>query len=235
MAKKQAATQGEEADEFYTHSDPQSIKYRAIGASIIVISCSLAWWLFLDHESKRYQSIESVVNEPVNVERFAIPPEVIQKQKDYKERRDLSNETEAKPVADKKPAKKLVKKPAKTPVEKTAAKKQAVASAKPPVKLKNKPKPAIQKTKTAPKIADAWVLQLGSFTDKKNAETLRKKLYKSDISAYIKRFTVDGRKIYRVIVGPKLDRHSIEKMQSRVRRKSGIQPLIVKFKTGFEE
>ena len=78
-------------------------------------------------------------------------------------------------------------------------------------------------------------MQLGSFTDKKNAEALRKKLYKSDITAYIKRFKVNGRVIYRVIVGPKLDRRSVENMQSRVRKKSGIQPLIVKFKVGFEE
>lgn len=255
MAKPQPPTENNEEveqDEFYPHSDPQSIKYRAIGASIIMVSCSLAWWLFLDHESKRYQSIESVVKEPLNVERFEIPPEVIQKQHDYQLRRQAENNTETMATAKRveivsestdyqtvdRPKVEKAKKPVTVrqsePSKLTKVTQQPVKKASVSETPKNTHSAKVI-SRQPPNVADAWVLQLGSFTDKKNAESLRQTLYKSDISAYIKRFNIDERVIYRVIVGPKLDRDSVEKMQSKVRKKSGIQPVIVKFKIGFEE
>ena len=237
MAKQQQVN--DDADEFYTHSDPQSIKYRVIGASIIVLSCSLAWWFFLDHESKRYQSIEPVVKELVKVERFEIPPEVIQKQQAYKKRQEIKKSGTDKNVTA--PVRtSLVSttniEPLSSKTTKSSDNKSAKQSSdKPASRKKNNVVQKAVTKKPEVTLSDAWVLQVGSFTDKANAEALRKKLYKSDISAYVKRFNINGRVIHRVIVGPKLDRHAVEKLQSRVRKKSGIQPLIVKFKTGFEE
>jgi DedD protein len=240
MAKPSLASADHDEDEFYTHSDPQSIKYRVIGASIILLSCSFAWWAFLDHESKRYESIESIVKEPLNIERFEIPLDVIEKQQQYKQRRQdssvnpdaLNSDDIASPSSTDKVSKPVA---ASIKTDNKVYDRPEVASVKPMSVEVELSADSTQNKRQLPALADAWVLQLGSFTDKKNAESLRQKLYKSDVSAYVKRFNLSGRAIYRVIVGPKFDRRSVEKMQTSVRKKSGIQPLIVKFTSGFEQ
>ncbi len=231
MAEDKQGKDSSSFEEMYPHSDPQSIKYRVVGALIILISCSLAWWLLLDHDVRRYDSVDSAINKPVNVERFEVPQEVIEKHHEYRQR---STSDENNELVKERPKKEtnLASKPQK---EKIATKAQPTKDVK---KEPKKPaaKPKIQTAKkSSPALPDAWLLQLGSFTDKANAEKLRQRLYRSDIPAYIKTFNVDGRKIYRVLVGPKLDRKSVEAMEAKVRKKSGLQPLIVKFKPGFEE
>ena len=226
MAEDKTVNDTAAFEDVYPHSDPQSIKYRVVGAIIILVTCSLAWWLLLDHDVKRYESVDSAITQPVNVERFEVPQEVIDKHHEYREQSTLTD-TQKKSVE--------VAKPSTQPKQETKA---AAKQSSKVVAKSTAPKPAVQKTqtnKTPSKLPEAWLLQLGSFTDKSNAETLRQRLYRSDIPAYIKTFNVEGRKIYRVLVGPKLDRKSVEAMEARVRKKSGLQPLIVKFKPGFEE
>lgn len=246
MAKQAEASSENGNDEFYTHSDPQSIKYRIVGAAIILLSCSFAWWALLDHESKRYESIDAIVKEPLNIERFEIPLDVIQKQQEFQQRLETSNQASkpgsSDPTVVKQNAEqhadsgsmKVESKDVKHTHQLTSKKPKASASSAQNDIIKSHSMNA-SSSRTDPNLADAWVLQLGSFTDKNNADALRQKLYKSDIPAYVKRFDLSGRSIYRVIVGPKFDRRSVEKMQSSVRKKSGIQPLIVKFTSGFEQ
>ena len=53
-------------------SNSQSVKYRLIGALVIVFSFSLAWLLLLDHDVQRHQDWQSSMPKKVDVERFDI-------------------------------------------------------------------------------------------------------------------------------------------------------------------
>jgi len=243
----------------YPHSDPQSIKYRLIGAFIILVSCSTAWWLFLDHDLQRFQAIESASVNNIDIERFDIPVEAEQAHVAKREallakQPDFLDEPSSQQLAEKAAAEsekmgvgEIVKSDAsvdkaklKPTLNPKAKQNPAEQASKPVAPSKATESNTVKASASKPAInevalADAWVLQLGSFKDKANAEDLRKKLYKFDIPAYVKKFSVNNTAIYRVLVGPKLNRKAVEKMQSRVRQKAGIQPIIVKFKPGFEQ
>ena len=47
-----------------------------------------------------------------------------------------------------------------------------------------------------------WIVQLGSFSNKQNAEDLRDQLLKKDYKAFVDEVNVDGKLIQRVRIGP---------------------------------
>ena len=100
---------------------------------------------------------------------------------------------EKKPAAEKPVAKPEAPKPAATP----EAKKPAAAT------VEKKPAPATQ-TSTPAASADenAWVIQVGSFSNVKNAANLRDQLQKKGYEAFIDDVRVDDRTIHRVRIGP---------------------------------
>jgi DedD protein len=53
-------------------SDQQTIKYRIIGALVIAVCFSLAWWILLDHDIQRTDVQQLYIPEPLEIERFEI-------------------------------------------------------------------------------------------------------------------------------------------------------------------
>lgn len=76
----------------------------------------------------------------------------------------------------------------------------------------------------------SWVLQVGSYRDKKKALTQRDQLRKSKIAAvFIEQFGVDGQISYRVRLGPFLNRDQSQVAQNKIRAKYNIDSLIMKY------
>lgn len=183
-------------------TDFHTIKYRLIGAAIIVISLVLSWWLFLDHDVRRYQNIQSAQPEPLAIERFDI----------------------AKPVKPPEPAveeKNEVKEEEKAPVDKNV--KPAAKPVTPYASVDDKGLP------------EAWVLQVASFQQPKNAEQLKDKLLAADMPAYVKKFKLESGVSYRVLVGPKLNRQRAEEMLKQVKQDFKLNGLIIRYKPGYEQ
>ncbi len=69
----------------------------------------------------------------------------------------------------------------------------------------------------------AWMIQAGSFSNRDNAQKLLLQLRKKGFSSDIEQATVKGSAVYRVLVGPEVDRAQAEKLLVRVNRQ--LKPL----------
>jgi len=76
------------------------------------------------------------------------------------------------------------------------------------------PKPAT--TQPAVSTTGMWAVQLGSFSNKDNAEKLAANLRKQGYAAFLSQLTTDKGRLHRVRIGPQKDRASAEAMASRL-------------------
>ncbi len=91
-----------------------------------------------------------------------------------------------------------------------------------------------QKTQPEVEVAlvggDTWVLQVGSFKDQKKALSQRDKLRKSNIAAvFVEKFKTDKEPVYRVRLGPFLNRDQSKIALNKIKAKHDIDGLIMKY------
>jgi DedD protein len=89
-----------------------------------------------------------------------------------------------------------------------------------------KPK-ATAKTEQKIPAAKAWVVQLGSFSDKVNANKLVSKLQAQGFKAYTKTTQTDKGPLIRVLVGPELKRTDAETTANKLRQQLSLHSIIV--------
>ena len=95
---------------------------------------------------------------------------------------------------------------------------------------KSKPAPIAPAVVSTPKKVvaakpGAWVVQVGSFADKANAEMLMKKIQAAGFPAYLESSKSNA---VRVLVGPELLKSSADAMQAKLAEKLQITGIIVK-------
>ena len=91
-------------------------------------------------------------------------------------------------------------------------------------------KPAASKAAATPPrpTGKGWVVQLGSFSRRGNAEKLVRRLRARNFEASMERATVKGKTLYRVLVGPEADRARAERLLTTLDRE--LRPLKLKGK-----
>ena len=92
---------------------------------------------------------------------------------------------------------------------------QSVADSEEPVNQKTEPVTAGVDTGDL----SAWVVQLGSFTDKNNAQELIKTLRKDGYTAYIEELNSSGSISHRVRIGPEMTRKKADHIRQRIAKK----------------
>lgn len=75
----------------------------------------------------------------------------------------------------------------------------------------------------------AWVVQLGSFSSEENAQSLNKQLREHKYPAFVEPLIQGNKAIYRVRVGPELRRSNAEKLQQEIKKKLGVDGILVKY------
>jgi DedD protein len=78
--------------------------------------------------------------------------------------------------------------------------------------------PAVKPTAPASVPKGSFVVQLGSFRDKDNADRLVREMTAKGFSAFVAPITSGGRELYRVRVGPTRDRAAAEALAAQLRR-----------------
>ena len=78
--------------------------------------------------------------------------------------------------------------------------------------------------------ATAWVIQVGSFSNKKNALALRNKLRKKKYHAFVEAVTKQSGISYRVRVGPEVKKDSAELMVKRLKKEMHINGIVMEHK-----
>lgn len=91
-------------------------------------------------------------------------------------------------------------------------------------------KTSLTSTKQAPPDdLTGWVVQVGSFKKQSNAVALRDKLRKQGMSSFV--MQVDSAKgtLYRVRVGPELNRSSAEQLQVKIKKKTKLEGVVMRY------
>ncbi len=116
------------------------------------------------------------------------------------------------------------------PVEQPKPKKDDKPPArKPEPKKAEKPKPQ-QPTRTTKSPAGGgagYVVQVGSFSQKTNAEALTRKLQAGGFPAFVESTKAGGKSIYRVKVGPRPTREAADDLRQRLIDKQRLEGIIV--------
>ena len=79
-------------------------------------------------------------------------------------------------------------------------------------------------------IPKSWVLQVASFRDQSHAERLRDKLLDQNYPAYMRKADYKNGSIYRVYVGPKLDKSTLNEEKERIDAEFEVDSLMLEFK-----
>jgi DedD protein len=98
------------------------------------------------------------------------------------------------------------------------------ASAKPSTAARTPPAETAQKPAGA---TAAWMVQAGSFSEEANARALADKLRKRNLAAVVDIVPVGAGTMYRVRVGPELNRTRAEQIQKQIENAAGIKGIIL--------
>lgn len=74
-----------------------------------------------------------------------------------------------------------------------------------------------------------WVVQIVSLNNSKRALELRDKLKKQAFPAFVEEISKDGKKFYRVRVGPELKRGEAEALQQKIKKKMKLDGKIMRY------
>jgi DedD protein len=75
----------------------------------------------------------------------------------------------------------------------------------------------------------AWVIQVASLTVKDNAERLMADLKKAEFPAVVEKVEVDGKRHYRVRVGPEVNHKTALSMADRIKRDFKLTPKVLRY------
>lgn len=75
----------------------------------------------------------------------------------------------------------------------------------------------------------AWVVQLGSFSSKKNADDLAEFLVKRGFRAFVERNAQGGDAVYRVRIGPEKERARADTLRARVERETQLRAIVLQY------
>ncbi len=185
----------------------RALKERIIGAAILVLFVVLVVPVFLDGPPNEDEVIS---------ERVLLPGQDAQSTQTVVLER---NRTEPVPPAS--DAGNAVPQPAepKTSGQETAETPAPSVARKPPEKTAT---PVVATEEPQPEAAQAasatgmWAVQLGSFSNKENAEKLAADLRKQGYAAFLSQLATDSGRLHRVRIGPQKDRESAEATASRL-------------------
>ena len=80
---------------------------------------------------------------------------------------------------------------------------------------------------------DAWVLQVGVFSDKARADELKKKLQAKGYRAFTRTLTAktaqDKKTVTRVMIGPELEMSTVLKFKTDVDKEYAVKSIVAKF------
>lgn len=75
----------------------------------------------------------------------------------------------------------------------------------------------------------AWVVQLGNFSSKVNADKLNLKLKKSGFPAFVEPLTKKGKTSYRVRVGPEILRADADALLKKIKAKMKLEGMVLNY------
>jgi len=91
------------------------------------------------------------------------------------------------------------------------------------------PKPASKPTEPPPSRPSGWVVQVASFSDKGNADQTLARLRLEGYDSFLEQINVKGKMLYRVRVGPEVERARADALQGRIARELKLQGQVLRY------
>ena len=189
----------------------RALKERIIGAAVLVIFAVLVVPIFLDGPP---------ADGEVVTERVLLPGQEDQKTQTVVLERDREDPvpTAATPNAEKQ--ERVVEEPVRAEPQPAVARQvepgEAPARSEPEPEPEPEPESEPAATPAATSSTGMWAVQLGSFSNKENAEKLAADLRKQGYAAFLSQLTTEKGLLHRVRIGPQKDRESAEAMAGRL-------------------
>ena len=181
----------------------RALKERIIGAAVLVVFVVLVVPVFLDGPPEQGTVV---------TERVLLPGQDDQKTQTVVLERDR---TEPVPVANSTPAETPPAADKDEPEQEAAPRPEPSRTPPEPVA---KPEPEVSKEEPAASTTGMWAVQLGSFSNKENAERLAADLRKQGYAAFLSQLDTASGTLHRVRIGPLKDRDSAEQMAARLQK-----------------
>lgn len=183
----------------------RALKERIIGAVVLVVFVVLVVPVFLDGPPE---------DGAVVTERVLLPGQDDQKTQTVVLDRDR---TEPVPV----PAAPQDEAEAEAQPQQTEAEQEVIRRPEPsrlPPKPAEEPPPAESRDEAPASSTGMWAVQLGSFSNKENAERLAADLRKQGYAAFLSQLDTASGTLHRVRIGPQKDRDSAEQTAARLQK-----------------
>jgi DedD protein len=184
----------------------RALKERIIGASVLVVFAVLVVPIFLDGPSEDAEMVS---------ERVLLPGQEGQDIKTVVLDRERS---EPLPVANDASANDSADSAAIADLESSTPASAPVAEETAPARIRQQPTVEPNPATPAPAASNTgmWAVQLGSFSNKENAEKLAAELRKQGYAAFLSQLNTGSGTLHRVRIGPQKDRESAEAMAARL-------------------
>lgn len=224
------------------------LKKRLVGTAVIVALAVIFVPMLLEGPSQETEEVSMKISIPprpsydipnrlAKAESAVVPPQVGEVAEPRKEAsaEPVQMETEpataeAKPEKTPEPAKPAASEPEKQVVEKPAEPKEKVvkvlAASKPELKKPEEKQP-VKQIDTATS-ASGFVIQVGSFSSKPNAEALTKRLKAAGYPAFVESSKLKTSSIFRVKVGPKPSRKLANQLRIELIDEEKLEGIIVR-------
>jgi len=190
----------------------RALKERIIGAAVLVLFVVLVVPVFLDGPPSDAEIVS---------ERLLLPGQDGQKTQTVVLDRDRTDPVPAANNATPAPRQETTKPADSQPESKAANKpvdKPAATQTQPPTSATKRAEPVVNPVVAPPRVSSTgmWAVQLGSFSNKENADKLAADLRKQGYAAFLSQLKTDGGQLHRVRIGPQKDRDSAEAMAKRL-------------------
>lgn len=219
----------------------QQLKQRLVGVTVIFSLAVIFLPMLLDGSGKRPKHLKISIPLPPEVDSYELVDDKIKQLKIDVEKfpkfetvviDDISDPPELQKTEVQKEGKKGAEKVRDNAIQsaaKTLKKSEPVVK---PTETKTasvKSKPVTEETKQLVG-GKSWVIQVGSFSDKKKAYSQRDKLRKSGLAAvFIEKYKHDRTLSYRVRMGPFISRQKARVIGNKVRAKYNIKGLVMNY------
>jgi DedD protein len=182
----------------------RALKERIIGAVVLVVFVVLVVPIFLDGPPNDGEIVS---------ERVLLPGQEEQKTQTVVLDRDRKKPVPSASVAAPANDKSVRDEPVREEPEPVVSKPEDPEPKRSPP-IQSEPEPAAEQP--AASSTGMWAVQLGSFSNKENAEKLAADLRKQGYAAFLSQLRTDSGQLHRVRIGPQKDRQSAEAMAARL-------------------
>jgi len=106
---------------------------------------------------------------------------------------------------------------------------EPVTVAPPPPPPSPPPAAPVKKTESVPVPPPGWYIQVGSFSQRMNAEGLRDRLQAAGHATRLQAINIGKAQVYRVLVGPAASRAAAEQQSSRLATQQKIKGIVIEY------